>query len=225
MRLLVIEDSSSLRSSLEKGLRRSGYAVDSAADGSEGLWRAEGGHYDVIILDLMLPKLDGWTLLDRIRRREDSTAILVLTARDAVEDRVRAFARGAQDYLIKPFAFEELLARVRSLCQRSFGQRSQSSTCGSLIIDVHARRVWCSGVELELSRREFMLLEYLTARAGQVVSRASIEEHIYGDEEEIVSNAVDVAISRVRKKLDEQASAPKIRTRRGLGWMLEVDTR
>jgi DNA-binding response OmpR family regulator len=221
MKVLVIEDSPTLRDSLEKGLRRSGCAVDTALDGLEGTWRTETGAYDVIVLDLMLPKVDGWTVLSRMRERGDATPVLVLTARDAVDDRVRAFDDGAQDYLIKPFAFAELLVRLRSLCSRSFGLPLKHVTCGDLTIDVKARRAWCGGHEVGLARREFMLLECLALRRGQVVSRSQIEQHLYDDGQEIASNAVDVAITRLRRKLEAHPGCPFIETRRGVGWVLD----
>lgn len=221
MKVLVVEDSQVIRRNLETGLRRSGFAVDVAADGEEGLWRARSGEYDVVVLDLMLPKLDGWTVLERLRAAGDRTAVLILTAKDAVADRVRGFDGGAQDYLIKPFAFEELLARVQSLCRRSFGQKTKSVTCGDLTIDLQARRATFAGAELELTRGEFVLLEYLLLRRGQVVSRLEIEEHLYDDGRELASNAVDVSIARLRRKLGELPSAPEIRTQRGMGWIIE----
>jgi DNA-binding response OmpR family regulator len=225
MKVLVVEDSPVIRQGLATGLRRSGFAVDVAGDGAEGLWRAESNTYDVIVLDIMLPKLDGWALLERIRARGDKTAVLILTAKDAVDDRVRGFDSGAQDYLIKPFAFEELLARVRSLCGRSFGLESKLARCGELIVDLSARRVMLGGRELDLARREFMLLEYILLRSGQVVSRTEVEAHLYDDANEITSNAVDATFARLRRKLEEFDDAPVIRTVRGMGWVLEQPAR
>ncbi len=221
MKVLLIEDSSVIRSSLEKGLRLSGFAVDTAGDGEEGLWRARGGGYDVIVLDLMLPKLGGLALLDRLRSAGDKTAVLILTARDAVEERVRGFEHGAQDYLIKPFAFAELVARIRSLCGRSFGMDARTIRCGELVLDLNARRADCAGHAIEFARREYMLLEYLMLRRGHVVSRVEIEEHLYDDSSEVQSNAVDAAMVRVRRKLDVFPGAPRITTKRGSGWMLD----
>jgi len=216
LKLLLIEDSRRLRNSLVTGLRKAGYSVDATGDGSEGLWLAESNDYDVIVLDLMLPTLDGLTLLRRLRRAKD-THVLILTARDTVQDRVQGLQTGADDYLVKPFAFEELLARVQALCRRSYGRKTNRLVVGPLEIDLAKRSARCDGVPLELSAREFMLLEYLAMRQGELVSRTEIEEHIYDDLVEPMSNVVDSAICILRKKLKHSL----IHTRRGLGYLLE----
>jgi DNA-binding response OmpR family regulator len=216
VKLLLIEDSKRLRNSLVPGLRKADYSVDATGDGSEGLWLAESNNYDVIILDLMLPTLDGLSLLQRLRRAKD-THVLILTARDTVQDRVQGLQAGADDYLIKPFAFEELLARVQALCRRSYGRKKPRLLVGPLEIDLAKRSVRCEGVPLELSAREFRLLEYLAMRQGELVSRSDIEEHIYDDLVEPMSNVVDSAICVLRKKIKH----PLIHTRRGLGYLLE----
>ncbi len=216
MKLLLIEDSRRLRNSLVPGLRKAGYSVDATGDGSEGLWLAESNDYDVIILDLMLPTLDGLTLLQRLRRAKD-THVLILTARDTVQDRVQGLQAGADDYLVKPFAFEELLARVQALCRRNYRHKTNHLVIGPLEIDLAKRSARCDGAPVELSAREFMLLEYLALRRGELVNRTEIEEHIYDDLVEPMSNVVDSAICILRKKLKH----PLIHTRRGLGYILE----
>jgi DNA-binding response OmpR family regulator len=216
VRLLLIEDSKRLLSSLVRGLRKAGYSVDATGDGREGLWSAESTDYDVIVLDLMLPSMDGLTLLQRLRKQKD-THVLILTAKDTLEDRVRGLQMGADDYLIKPFAFEELLARVQALCRRSYRRKNPSLVIGPLEIDLAKKSARCDGEPLELSSREFMLLEYLAMRRGELVTRPEIERHIYDELVEPMSNVVDSAICVLRKKIRH----PLIQTRRGLGYVLE----
>jgi len=221
MRVLLIEDSARLQSSVGRGLRKAGYAVDVSGDGEDGLWLTESNEYDVIILDLMLPKLDGLTLLRRLRERQNGTHVLILTARDAVENRVSGLQAGADDYLIKPFAFEELLARVQALCRRSYRRKNPKIAIGDLEIDTAARIAVRKGKTIELTPREFKLLEYLAVRCGQVVSRSEIEAHIYPDAADLMSNTVDSAICILRKKLGAKGCNAHIQTRRGLGYIIE----
>ena len=184
MRLLLVEDSERLQRSISAGLRKEGYAVDIAGDGNEGLWYATHHTYDVIILDLMLPQLDGLSVLRRLRELggEYGTAhVLVLTAKDTVADRVTGLQAGADDYLIKPFAFDELVARIQALTRRKHGTKTPTIVVDYLRIDTVSRRVMRDGVEIELSAREFSLLEYLALRQGQVVSRSEIEAHLYDE--------------------------------------------
>ncbi len=219
MKLLLVEDSKRLLSSLTRGLRKAGYSVDATADGREGLWYAESNDYDVIILDLMLPSLDGLALLRRLRQQKD-THVLILTARDTVPDRVLGLQLGADDYLVKPFAFEELLARVQALCRRSYQRKNPQRSIGPLEIDLVRKSVRCDGSPVELSPREFMLLEYLALRQGELVTRTEIEEHLYDGQVEPMSNVVDSAVCVLRRKLKH----PLIHTRRGLGYILEAPT-
>ena len=179
MRLLLVEDSPRLQLSVATALRRSGYAVDTAGDGEEGLWLAESHSYDLLVLDLMLPKLDGLEVLRRLRAGGRDTHVLLLTARDTVADRVVGLETGADDYLIKPFALEELLARVQALCRRSYGSKTSVLTVLDLEINTLARTVRRAGRLVDLTRREYLLLEYPARRVGQVVSRTEIEAHIY----------------------------------------------
>ncbi len=221
MRLLLVEDSPRLLRSLSGALRKAGYAVDSAADGEEGLWLAQSHPYDVLVLDVMLPKRDGLSVLAELRRKASRTPVLLLTARDAVADRVQGLRAGADDYLVKPFALDELLARVEALCRRSYGAAEASVRLGGVEIDTAARRVFSGGRALELTAREYLLLEYLARRRGQTVSRSEIEEHIYDGQVDPMSNVVDSAVCSVRKKLAQAGAAPLIHTRRGLGYLMD----
>lgn len=220
MRVLVVEDSPRLRQTVTTWLRRNGFAVDTSGDGEEGLFLAETNDYDVLILDVMLPKLDGLKLLQRLRQKGKATHVLLLTAKDTVADRVRGLELGADDYLTKPFALEELLARVKALCRRAYGSKQTSLVVGDLEIDTTARKVSCAGLPVTLLPREYALLEYLARRRGHIVTRAEIEAHLYAGEIDPLSNVVDSAICALRRKLAEARSAPLIHTRRGLGYEL-----
>ena len=220
MHLLLIEDSPRLQRSLGRGLRKAGYALDLTGDGAEGLWLAESNAYDVIILDLMLPGIDGLTLLGKLRAQQNGVHILILTARDTIEDRVHGLEAGADDYLIKPFAFEELLARVQALCRRSYQQKNPRIILHELEIDTAARVARRAGKALDLTPREFNLLEYLALRRGEVVSRTEIEAHIYPEAADLMSNAVDSAICTLRKKITPPGGRSFIQTRRGLGYFV-----
>ena len=221
MRVLVVEDSPRLQRNIATALRRSGYAVDTAGDGEEGLWLAESHDYDAVVLDLMLPKRDGLDVLRTLRAGGRPVHVLLLTARDTVADRVSGLQAGADDYLVKPFALEELLARVQALCRRAYGTKRPRLSIGDLEIDPLARTARRAGRPVELTAREYQLLEYLASRQGEVVSRADIEAHIYDGQVDPMSNVVDSAICNVRKKLAVTAgSAPLIHTRRGLGYVL-----
>ena len=194
MRILLIEDSKRLQRSLAMGLRKAGYRIDVTGDGEEGLWSAESHDYDVIILDLMLPKLDGLTILRRLREQGKAVHVLILTAKDTVEDRVEGLQSGADDYLVKPFAFEELLARVQALVRRRYGIKKPFIPIGHLQIDTTKRMVTQKAKAIELPPREYALLEFLALRRGMIVSRREIEEHIYDERVEPMSNVIDAAI-------------------------------
>lgn len=222
MRVLVVEDSLSLRKSLRTALHKTGYSVDVAGDGEEALWMAAQGSYDVIVLDWMLPKRDGLEILKTLRAEGDQTHVLMLTARDTIGERVRGLDAGADDYLVKPFAIEELLARVDSLCRRSFGSKETSLSLGGLSIDFSSRTVTRDKVPLALSLREYRLLEYLARRRGQVVSRAEIETHIYDERVDPMSNVVDSAVCILRRKISvRESDEPLIHTKRGMGYVFE----
>ncbi len=221
MRVLFVEDSVRLRHSVGQALRHSGYAVDLASDGEEGLWQATSLDFDVIILDLMLPKLDGLTVLERLRGQGKTTHVLLLTARDAISDRVRGLKAGADDYLVKPFALEELLARVEALCRRGYGQKSNCLVVSDLKIDTSAKQAVRAGQALALKPREFQVLEYLARRAGEVATQSEIEAHLYNEEAEPMSNVVESTISSIRRKIQLPGLPPLIHTRRGMGYVLE----
>jgi DNA-binding response OmpR family regulator len=223
MRVLLIEDYLPLQKSLTKGLRESGFAVDVTGDGEEGLWYAMSNDYDVIILDIMLPKLDGLSILKQLRAKNKNNHILILTAKDTVEDRIKGLDLGADDYLVKPFAFKELLARLRALMRRRYEHKCPDIKISDLHIDTASRRVWRGDDEIILTSREYMLLEYLARRAGEVVSRTDIWEHIYEFNSEATSNVVDVYIGYLRKKLETQGKPALIHTIRGRGYMLGAE--
>jgi DNA-binding response OmpR family regulator len=222
MRILLIEDSQRLQRSLGAGLRKAGYAVDVVGEGKEGLQKAQIGDYDVIVLDLMLPGMDGLTLLKRLREEGKNTHVLILTAKDTVEDRVRGLQIGADDYLVKPFAFDELLARIQALVRRGHDSKNPLIQVGHLEIDTSARTVMVAGTSVGLSPREYALLEYLARRRGAVVSRSQIEQHIYDDTAALMSNAVDSAICALRRKIELPGMPPLIQTRRGIGYVLQA---
>ena len=223
MRILLVEDSNRLREAVAKGLRESGYAVDATGDGSDGLWMAQENSYDVLLLDIMLPGIDGLSILDKIRGEGKETPVLFLTAKDTIADRVKGLRRGADDYLVKPFALEELLARIDALCRRSYHQPTPQVGIADLEIDTSAKTASRGGARLELTAREYALLEYLMMRQGAVVSRTEIEEHIYDELVSPMSNVVDSAICNLRRKIATSGdSLPLIHTRRGQGYVLEV---
>jgi two-component system, OmpR family, response regulator len=216
MRLLVVEDEADLLAGLARALREEGYAVDTAADGEEGLYKAESWDYDAIVLDVMLPRLDGWQLLDRLRRAKQ-TPVLMLTARDAHRDRVRGLDSGADDYLVKPFDLDELLARLRALIRRAAGHTRNRVEMGEVSLDTAARRVTRGGQSVALTAREYALLEFLALHRGEVVSRTTLYEHLFDESEDTLSNLLDVHVSNLRKKL----GADLITTHRGLGYGIE----
>jgi len=220
MRLLLVEDYVPLQKAVAKGLREAGHAVDVAGDGEEGLWYATRNDYDVVVLDLMLPKVDGLTILRRLRAQGRATHVLILTAKDTVADRVQGLDLGADDYLVKPFAFEELLARVRALARRAYCAKNPSLEVGDLRVETASQRVWRGKEEIQFTPREYALLEYLAMRAGEVVSRTDIWEHVYEFNSEADSNVVDVYIGYLRRKMGRAGKPPLIRTIRGRGYIL-----
>jgi DNA-binding response OmpR family regulator len=223
VRILLVEDSERLQRSVGTALRRAGYAVDVTGDGEEGLWYATSHEYDVIVLDLMLPRLDGLSLLARLREGGRDTHVLVLTAKDTVEDRVTGLRSGADDYLVKPFALDELLARIEALVRRRHGPKSPSLRFGDLVIDTARRDVTHAGERVELSPREYALLHYLALHPGEVVTRSRIEEAIYDERVEPMSNVVDAAVYALRKKIDRPGRPSVIQTRRGMGYVFQPD--
>jgi len=223
MRLLIVEDYAPLRQSTAKGLREAGFSVDEAGDGEEGLWYARSNPYDVIVLDLMLPKVDGLEILRRIRDAGNVSHVLLLTARDGVGDRVGGLNAGADDYLVKPFAFDELLARVKALTRRAYQRKSPIVAIGDLEIDTAAKRVKRAGTEITFTAREYQLLEYLASRTGEVVTRTDIYEHCYDFQADAASNVIDVYIGYLRRKLEGDGQSKVIHTRRGQGYVMAVE--
>lgn len=233
MRILIVEDSAVLRDSLAQGLREAGYAVDAVADGKRGLIYAQTTDYDVIVLDWMLPEMDGVAVLSRYRAWASDrkipgggAAVLMLTAKDTLDDKVRGLTTGADDYLVKPFAFKELLARVQALARRRHGARAPVVRVGPLTIDTaaktaHVDRGSGTAVSVDLSPREYGLLAYLAAHAGKPVSRAELEEHLYDDRSQVFSNAIDSAVAALRGKLDAAGCPELIHTRRKVGYVLK----
>jgi DNA-binding response OmpR family regulator len=223
MRLLLIEDYRPLQQSLTKGLREAGFAVDTTGDGQEGLWYAMSNDYDVIILDLMLPGMDGLKILKKIRSEGRKSHVLILTAKDTIQDRVAGLDLGADDYLVKPFAFEELLARVRALLRRAYRQKNPQIKIKNLRIDLTTQRVWRGRDEIQLTNREYAVLEYLAIRLGETVSRTDIWEHVYEFESAASSNVVDVYIGYLRKKVERPNKPTLIHTVRGRGYLLGAE--
>jgi DNA-binding response OmpR family regulator len=218
MRVLLIEDYQPLRESVARGLREAGYAVDATGDGREGLACTYTCHYDVIVLDLMLPGLDGLSILERLREQGNPVHVLVLTAKGTTADRVRGLNLGADDYLVKPFAFQELLARVSALVRRKYEAKSPVVRAADLELDTNSRTVRRAGKVVALTSREYAVLELLVRRANQAVTRDEIWDHIYDFNAEPHSNVIDVFIASLRRKL-EQAGLPRlIHTRRGIGY-------
>lgn len=221
MTILIIEDYETLRKSLVKGLVEAGFIVDATGDGEEGLWYAQTGEYDVIVLDLMLPGVDGLTILQRLRSQKNPVHVLVLTAKDTLSDRVKGLDLGADDYLVKPFAFKELLARIRALVRRVYNTKSPIIRIADLEVDTRARSVKRAGCSFNLSGREYAIVEYLALRVGQVVTRDEIWKHIYDWAAETNSNIIDVYIGTIRRKLEQDGLPRLIQTRRGIGYVLK----
>jgi two-component system OmpR family response regulator len=216
MRILIVEDEPDLLASLAQALREEGYAVDTAANGQDGLFSAEGTDYDAIVLDVMLPGLDGWELLKRLRKTK-KTPVLMLTARDQTRDRVKGLDSGADDYVVKPFDLPELLARLRALIRRSANQTTSRIEIGDVKMDTAARTVSLRDKAVELTAREYSLVEFLALHRGEVVTRTQLYEHLFDETEDSFSNLLDVHVSNVRKKL----GAEFIATRRGHGYCIE----
>jgi len=220
MHLLVVEDEAKLGNYLHKGLSESGFNVDLAVDGTQGLARALTGNYDVVVLDIMLPGIDGFQVLAELRR-SSKVPVLMLTARDEIEDRVRGLEGGADDYLAKPFAFTELLARVRALLRRGPMQESTRYALADLQLDLTTRRATRAGKRLDLTAKEFALLSLLLRRQGQILSRAVLADQVWGMNFDSETNVVEVAVRRLRSKIDDPFHTKLLHTVRGMGYVME----
>ncbi len=220
MRILVVEDEEHLAELIRKGLKENGYAVDVARDGDEGEFLARTGVYDVVVLDIMLPRQSGFEVVRKVRAAGSTVPVLFLSARDEVQDRVTGLDLGADDYLTKPFAFSELLARLRALQRRRGGAGAGELSCADLEVNVARHRVTRAGQDIELTPKEFALLEFLVRHSGEVVTRSAIIENVWDMNFECFSNVVEVLVNRVRKKVDEPFEAPLIHTVRGVGYVI-----
>ena len=217
MRLLVVEDEPDVARAIAIFLREEGYSVDMAEDGEEGLFKGVTWEYDAILLDVMLPRRDGWSVLSEIRRKKINTPVLMLTARDAVRDRVRGLDSGADDYLVKPFELSELVARVRALIRRSAGKAQPLIEVGNVAINTTSRTVAVDGNNVALTAKEYCLLEFLAIHRGELVTRTKIYDHLFDEYDASLSNLVDVYVSNIRRKVGREL----ITTRRGLGYIIE----
>ena len=223
MRLLVVEDEKKLNELITKKLEKEYYGVDSCFDGEEAIRYVEGTEYDAIILDIMLPKFDGFEVIKRIRAKKNKVPILLLTARDNIDDKVKGLDYGADDYLVKPFIFEELMARIRVLLRRNSGNADNIITIANLKVDLDAKTVFRDDLLIKLSGREYSILEYLIRNKGKILSRERIEDHIWNYDYEGGTNVIDVYIRYLRKKIDDSYTPKLIHTIRGLGYVLRVD--
>jgi len=225
MKILLIEDYRPLRESMEQGLRENGYAVDATGDGKEGFWYASTGEYDVVILDLRLPGMDGLQVLERLRALKNKVHVVIVTAKDSIRERVEGLDLGADDYLVKPFEFSELLARLRALVRRKYDQKEPVIRVADLEVDTSARQVKRGGRTLDLTIREYAIVEILARKSGNVVSRAAIQEGVYDFAAELSSNVIDVYIGRLRRKLESGGGKKILHTKRGFGYILAGEDR
>lgn len=223
MRILVVEDERDMNRLIQKTLKKEGYNVDCCFDGEETLVCLMGAAYDAVLLDVMMPKLDGYRLLGQIREKDMDTPVLLLTAKDSVADRVKGLDLGADDYLVKPFAFDELLARIRVMTRRRTGSRRNQISVADLTVDIERRSVCRGGKEIALLPKEFSILEYMVRNQGIVLSREQLENQIWNYEYSGNSNNIDVYMSKLRKKIDGEGMCRLLHTIRGVGWVLRVD--
>ncbi len=220
MRILIIEDEKRLTAILKKGLEESGFVVDVALDGEDGLFMAETYPYDTVLLDILLPKVDGLTILKTLRAKKIGVPVLMLTAKGELEDRIRGLNLGADDYLVKPFDFSELLARLNTVIRRSMGKASPIIVIDDLSLDMNAKSATRSGIEINLSPKEYNLLEYLALNSGRVLGRTELTEHLYDTEFDLDSNVIDVYVNYLRNKIDKGYNRQLIVTVRGAGYVL-----
>ncbi len=223
MRILVIEDEKKVADFIKRGLKEEGYAVDTASDGENGLLQALEIDYDLILLDLMLPVLDGVSLCKKLRENNIQTPLIMLTAKDSIKDKVRGLDSGADDYLTKPFSFEELLARIRALLRKEQSHRSTKLQAGDLILDIVSHKVWRGKDEIMLTAKEYALLEYFMRNAGTIITRTMISEHVWDINFDTFTNVIDVYVNYLRNKIDKGQSRKLIHTIRGRGYILKEE--
>ena len=223
MKILLAEDEVDLNNVVTRYLKKNGYSVDSVLDGEEALDYLEYGEYDLVILDIMMPKVDGFEVIKKLRNKGNHTSILMLTARDNADDKVKGLDLGADDYIVKPFDFNELLARIRAVVRRKYGNSSNKLAIGDLILDTSEKSVTRTGKQIELTGKEYEVLEYLMQSKNRILSREQIKEHVWDFDYEGDSNIIDVLIKNIRKKIDVEAGKQIIYTKRGLGYVIKED--
>ena len=223
MKILLAEDEVDLNNVVTRYLKKNGYSVDSVLDGEEALDYLEYGEYDLVILDIMMPKVDGFEVIKKLRNKGNHTSVLMLTARDSADDKVKGLDLGADDYIVKPFDFNELMARIRAVVRRKYGNSSNKLVIGDLILDTSEKSVTRAGKQIELTGKEYEVLEYLMQSKNRILSREQIKEHVWDFDYEGDSNIIDVLIKNIRKKIDIEAGKQIIYTKRGLGYVIKED--
>ena len=223
MKILLAEDEVDLNNVVTRYLKKNGYSVDSVLDGEEALDYLEYSEYDLVILDIMMPKVDGFEVIKKLRDKGNHTSVLMLTARDSADDKVKGLDLGADDYIVKPFDFNELLARIRAVVRRKYGNSSNRLVIGDLILDTSEKSVTRAGKQIELTGKEYEVLEYLMQSKNRILSREQIKEHVWDFDYEGDSNIIDVLIKNIRKKIDIEAGKQIIYTKRGLGYVIKED--
>ena len=223
MKILLAEDEVDLNNVVTRYLKKNGYSVDSVLDGEEALDYLEYGEYDLVILDIMMPKVDGFEVIKKLRNKGNHTSVLMLTARDSADDKVKGLDLGADDYIVKPFDFNELLARIRAVVRRKYGNSSNKLVIGDLILDTSEKSVTRAGKQIELTGKEYEVLEYLMQSKNRILSREQIKEHVWDFDYEGDSNIIDVLIKNIRKKIDIEDGKQIIYTKRGLGYIIKED--
>ena len=223
MKILLAEDEVDLNNVVTRYLKKNGYSIDSVLDGEEALDYLEYGEYDLVILDIMMPKVDGFEVIKKLRDKGNHTSVLMLTARDSADDKVKGLDLGADDYIVKPFDFNELLARIRAVVRRKYGNSSNKLVIGDLILDTSEKAVTRAGKQIELTGKEYEVLEYLMQSKNRILSRDQIKEHVWDFDYEGDSNIIDVLIKNIRKKIDIEAGKQIIYTKRGLGYVIKED--
>lgn len=221
MKILVVEDEKDLNSVITRHLKKNNFSVDSVFDGEEALNFLEYENYDLVILDIMMPKLNGYEVIKKLRTKQNETPVLMLTAKDNIEDKVKGLDLGADDYLVKPFDFNELLARIRAIIRRKYGNSSNQLSIDNLVLNISKKTVTRDGISIELTGKEYEILEYLMQNKGHILSREQIREHVWDFDYDGESNVIDVLIKNIRRKIDKLDSKSLITTKRGLGYVIK----